>query len=727
MIKIIDTIPKDDDNAIDVKQWLNSLNLKKPPSKALVLASELGKTTEDHITFFGQSCFLNAIRIAELTHRVGLDQTAMAAAIIYTCMHYGDMNLDDLESTFGKKVATLVKGIEKMSALANFQQGNMSYQIDNLRRMLLAMVTDVRVVVIKLIERLCIMRCIKTADDKTRFEYAHETAQIYAPLANRLGIHTLKWELEDIAFRYLEPDIYADIAKQLQQRRSEREKNVELITTQINEMLANEHIEASVYGRAKHIYSIYRKMQRKNVDFEKIYDAHAVRILLPTIKDCYTALSMVHDRWKPIKEEFDDYISAPKPNGYQSIHTAVFGPNDKVFEIQIRTHQMHEDAEKGVAAHWLYKEGGKQTGGYEEKVEWLRQLLAWQKELSHEQAMPADLEKKILEDRVYVFTPQGKIVDLPTGATPLDFAYMIHTDIGHRCRGAKIAGKIVPLTHTLKTGEKVEILTAKINQPSRDWLIPQRGYLKTSRARAKVMHWFKQQSAEQHISEGKQTLEKELQRLNIDNLNLEKMAHHFHFKNTEAFFLALGNGDLKITAILHYIEQETQQTLIEKKELGPKILDAQSKTDASNVSIYGVGNMLTQIAKCCKPVPGDPILGYVTQGHGVSIHHQDCKNIIKETQSHEDRVIEVEWRTKQKHLYSVDIEVKAYDRPGLVRDISNIIAIEKIHITKLNVIVDKHGHHSTIELTIEVQDLNELGKILDKINQLPNVFSAQRV
>jgi GTP pyrophosphokinase len=727
MVKALDNIPKDTEDNIQVAQWLASLKLKTPLSKNLKLACELGQSTEDHFNFFGQSCFLNAIRIAELVYQLDLNQETMAAAIIYTCMRYGDMTLDDLEETFGKNITKLVKGIEKMSALANIRQHNIQHQVDSLRRMLLAMVTDVRVVMIKLIERLCIMRSLKTADKKTQIEYATETMQIYAPLANRLGIHTLKWELEDIAFRHLESETYSNIAKQLQQRRSEREKNVELIIALINEALEKESIKAEIYGRAKHIYSIYRKMQRKNVNFEEIYDAHAVRILLDNLEDCYTALGLVHSLWQPIKEEFDDYINKPKPNGYQSIHTAVIGPHDKVFEIQIRTHQMHTDAEKGVAAHWLYKEGSKKPSGYEEKVEWLRQLLAWQKELTDEQAMPADLEKKILEDRVYVFTPQGRIVDLPDGSTPLDFAYSIHTDIGHRCRGAKIAGKIVPLTHTLSTGEKVEILTGNKNQPSRDWLVPKRGYLKTSRARAKVMHWFKQQSAERHINEGKQILEREMQRLKIESVSYEKMAQHFNFKQTDALFAALGNGDLKITTVLHYIENITQQKLVAEKEDKPKLSHAKTHSGSGNVSIYGVGNMLTQIAKCCKPVPGDPILGYITQGHGVSIHHCNCKNIANDSAAQVDRVIEVEWRTKAKDFYSADIQIKAYDRPGLVRDITNIIAIEKIHVTKLNVMVNKQEHYSTIELTIEVHNLNELGKILDKINQLPNVFSTQRV
>lgn len=727
MVKFVDNIPRNTENNIDTSAWLNSLALKKPVSNHLKLACEIGQATEDHLNFFGHSCFLQAIHIAELIQALDLNQDAMAAAILYTCIKYGDLHLDNTEEIFGKNIRNLIKGIEKMSALASLRKDNNDHQVDNLRRMLLAMVTDVRVVVIKLAERLCIMRCLKTLPEKTKKHYAAETMQIYAPLANRLGIHTLKWELEDVAFRYLKPDVYVDIARHLQQRRSEREQNILLIIKLIQQTLAKENIKAEINGRAKHIYSIYRKMQRKNVDFTQIYDTHAVRILLTDVKDCYAALSLVHDLWAPIKEEFDDYINAPKANGYQSIHTAVIGPNNKTFEIQIRTQQMHDDAEKGVAAHWLYKEGGKKAGGYEEKVEWLRQLLSWQKELAHEQDMPADLEKKILEDRIYVFTPQGKIVDLPAGATPLDFAYSIHTDVGHRCRGAKIAGKIVPLTYALKTGEQVEILTTNKNQPSRDWLIPKRGYLKTSRARAKVMHWFKQQSNEQHAEEGKRILDRELQRLSIDNVNLEKTAHHFHFKTSEAFFAALGNGDIKITAILYYIEEKTQQKLTPEKIAQPKVTTSKSKATGDNVTIYGVGNMLTQIAKCCKPVPGDPILGYVTQGHGVSIHHRDCKNIAGDSKTQQDRIIQVEWRIKQQRFYSVDVEIKAYDRPGLVRDVTNVIAIEKIHITKLNVIVNQKEHYSTIQLTIEVHNLNELGKILDKINQLPNVFFSQRV
>lgn len=727
MVNVTAALPRRQDQSIDIEQWMHNLNLKQAANPLLKQACQLASLLEDQQTFFDQSCLSFALNMANLVIDLQLDQEAAAAAIAYVSVEHGGLKLDDIDEQLGTSICQMIKGIQRMDALAALQNQHQLQQPDSLRRMLLAIVSDVRVVVIKLAEQLCIMRAIKHCRPDLQQQLAQQTKNVYAPLANRLGIHQLKWELEDLSFYYLEADVYKNIAKSLQERRVEREENIHKMISDLTSLLKKSGISADIYGRAKHIYSIYRKMQRKKVDFDQIYDAHAIRILVPSNEDCYTTLSMVHNTWVPISDEFDDYIQYPKANGYQSIHTVVIGPKEKNFEIQIRTHQMHEDAEKGVAAHWVYKEGGQsqQQGGHEQQIAWLRQLLDWQKEVSDEQAMPEDLEKKIFEDRVYVFTPQGKIIDLPQGATPLDFAYSIHTEVGHRCRGAKIHGKIVPLTHVLQTGDQIDILTTNKSQPSRDWLVMQRGYLKTTRARAKVLTWFKQQETSYHIEAGRTLLERELNRLKL-KANLDKIANQLSFKGSESMLAALGNGDMKMSQIINLISKDARKN--ENNKAATNISYHAKKQDSgkSDVMIYGVGGMVTKIAQCCKPVPGDPILGYVTIGHGVTIHHRDCKNIIQEQNNHQDRMIEVEWREKKQQNYAVDIEVEAYDRSGLVRDVTNTLANEKIHVRRLGTTTDQSQQTAKITMTLEITDVNELGRILDRIHQLPNIYHAVR-
>ncbi|MEM9242452.1 MAG: GTP diphosphokinase [Pseudomonadota bacterium] len=704
----------------------NSLGLNETPKKALRQAYALAELTQDKQTFFGESCFNFALETAKIVLDLQLGQEATAAAIAYITVEYSGLNTQDVTDQLGTTIGKLITGIQQMGSLTLAQNNRSSHQADSLRRMLLAIVSDVRVVVIKLAEQLCVMRAIKHGDKNLRVKLAEETSTVYAPLANRLGIHQLKWELEDLSFYYLNPEVYKHIAKQLQQRRVEREQNIKAVIETLQTLLKKEKINAEVYGRAKHIYSIHRKMQRKSVNFDQIYDAQAIRVLVPAIEDCYTVLSLAHNTWTPISEEFDDYIQNPKPNGYQSVHTAVIGPHDKNFEIQIRTHQMHEDAEKGVAAHWIYKEGGeKQAVGHEQQIAWLRQLLQWQKELTTDDTIPDDLEKKILEDRVYVFSPKGEIVDLPYGATPLDFAYTIHTEVGHRCRGAKVNGKIVPLTYTLNTGERVEVLTASRSQPSRDWLILQRGYLKTTRARAKVLNWFKHQDSDYHLEEGKAMLERELNRLNL-TINLDKIANQLNFKSSDSMLTALGNGDMKMSQILNLISKNIPKKPIEKATDTAKIGTSKKPAGDGGVMIYGVGDMVTRIAQCCKPVPGDPIIGYITIGKGVSIHQRDCKHIIEDARNHQDRIIEVQWRNKDQENYAVDIVIEAYDRTGLVRDITNTLANEKINVSRLDSHLDKNQQTARINLTIEISDIAELGRILDRLHQLPNVYQVVR-
>lgn len=725
MVKVRQDLPISQDGSVNLEKWLEQINTSSPLVRSAVLLSRVAG--EDRATPYGQSCFMQSLEIAEMIASLKFGEEAIAAALVYLPSQYADLSLEDIEDQLDEHVTTLVRNTQHLQDIAILKHAaaHAPHQVDNIRKMLLAMVRDVRVVILKLAERLCLMRAIAHLAIPEQKRLAQETMDIYAPLASRLGISELKWELEDLAFSILHPETYKMIAKGLQERRIDREKRVLSILNKLNAFLDEEHIQGEIHGRAKHIYSIYRKMQRKKVGVEHVYDAIAVRILVPEISDCYAMLGHVHEFWEPIKEEFDDYISHPKPNGYRSIHTAVFDENHKHFEVQIRTYAMHEESEMGVAAHWVYKEGAQAGGGYEEKIKWLRQLLDWQKELTEDRNLPSELEKNVFEDRIYVFTPEGEIVDLPSGSTALDFAYHIHTELGHRCRGAKVGNKIIPLTTPLKMGDTVEILATKESAPSRDWLSPQRGYLKTSRARAKVLNWFKKQDYDQHITHGREIFEKEIKRLNLDEPSLDKLAHQLGYKQADAMLFALGNGDLRIAQIINLLQQELPPAPISVRELIASTRASERK-DRSDVHIYGVGDLLTHIAHCCKPIPGDPIVGYVTQGHGISIHHQHCNNLTHLDENHKNRLIEVAWFDKTSSYYPIDLDIKAYDRPGLISDIAQILANDKISITHLTTITDKKQHTAYIQLTIEIKELNLLSKVIDRFQQLPNMIEVTR-
>ena len=632
----------------------------------------------------------------------------------------------------GKGVLKLVKGVENMNAISTFNALNPQSpnrpQIDNMRKMLIAMVDDVRVVLIKLAERLCILREAAMLPESIREQIATESMDVYAPLANRLGIGAIKWEMEDLAFRVLKPNEYKKIAKGLNARRLERDSFVECIVAEITDNITKmqkKHFE--VYGRSKHIHSIYRKMQRKNVQLDEIYDATAVRILADTEVDCYECLSLVHSLWTPIPAEFDDYISHPKQNGYQSLHTAVSDAENNVFEIQIRTFDMHLLAEMGVAAHWKYKEGAvaEFKESHERKIEWLREVLAWHRETAEQQGISDAIETEFLEDRVYVFTPQGDILDLPQGVTPLDFAYHIHTQIGHRCRGAKVNGMIVPLTYSLQTGDRVEILTTKEEKPSRDWMNSHLNYLKTSRAKAKVLHWFKMQDFHKNQQDGQTILDKELRSYNFKPGQLQEAAEKLHFKTTDDLYAAVGRGEIKPTQIvarvLPTIEAEplVSLPLPHKHPVGPVYRD--------DLSIEGVGNLLTHMARCCHPVPGDAVVGYITIGRGVSVHRRDCSNIIYATEKQRSRFLEVEWGNKTKTRYQAKFEIFAYERNGLLRDITTTLSLEKANVISLNTVIDKTKHVVDIQLVVEIDSLESLSRLLSKLQHIPNVYEARRM
>ncbi|WP_419418482.1 GTP diphosphokinase [Legionella sp. D16C41] len=736
MVKVKESTPWiTEDGHIDVEQWLSQLGSKgyfQDLDRIRNACSLTQLACGDHATDAGFSCLQQGLLMADILADLEVDQETLIAAIIFVSVHYADLSLDDVEEQCGASIAKLVIGIEKMNAINNlkplstYQQHN-KHQLDNIRKMLLAMVDDARVVLIKLAERLCLLRASAQLPEALRKQIATEAMDIYAPLANRLGIGAIKWEMEDLAFRYLHPDDYKFIAKGLKAKRLERDRYVDLIVAELNEKIkASGAKHFAVYGRSKHIHSIYRKMTRKNVSLEEIYDATAVRILLETVDQCYDVLGMVHSLWKQIPAEFDDYITNPKANGYQSLHTAVEGPEGRVFEVQIRTFQMHDLAEMGVAAHWKYKEGGvSRKESHERKIEWLRDVLAWHKEMATTSGVPEAMEREFLEERVYVFTPDGDVLDLPKGVTPLDFAYHVHSQIGHRCRGAKVNGTIVPLTYALKTGDRIEILTGKEERPSRDWINPHLNYLKTSRAKAKVLHWFKMQDYDKNRAEGQEILDKELKNLGIKAERLHEVAISFNFKRLDDLLAALGRGDIKLGQILHRLspaeEMGTEQQVVVKTKPLP-IPDSRG----SDLQIEGVGNLLTSMARCCQPLPGDEVIGYITIGRGVSIHRQDCPNIIHAGERQRQRFIQVNWGNTTRDHYVVDVIIKAFNRPDLLRDITSLLANERAHVYSLQTHSNKQDNTAFITLSVEIDGLNNLSRLLNKLEQIPNVLEARR-
>lgn len=721
MVKLRKDSHLEADGSIRLEAWLHDCLQKYQRDDIALIrhACILSQLANEHRK---QNHLQQGLVMAEILLDLNMDREAIAAAIVYPSIQFADLHMEDVAEQLGEGVAKLVRGVEQMDALRSLHHHTVQNrsQIENLRKMLLAMVEDVRVVIIKLAERTWILRTADHLNTSMQNQIARESLEIYAPLANRLGIGQLKWEMEDLAFRYLEPQTYKKIAKCLDQRRLDRVQYIHEIVQQLQDQLSNVDIKGEVHGRAKHIYSIYRKMQRKGVDYNQIYDISAVRVLVPTIEDCYTVLSIVHSLWQQIPQEFDDYIVTPKENGYRSIHTAVIGPAGRNVEVQIRTFDMHHESELGIAAHWRYKEN-KSRSSYDAKIAWLRQILAWQKEINVDVEKPLDNTTGIFDERIYVFTPAGEIVDLPRDATPLDFAYHIHSEIGHRCRGAKVNGAIVPLTYHLNTGERIEILTTKQANPSRDWLNPHLGYLKTARARAKVHHWFKTQDQSLHITDGQTLLEKELRRLEINNVNLQEIADKLHYKSPKELYAALGCGDLRISQILNLLQAPKPTDIVQTLPTHTEVT-----APAKGIMIQGVGNLLTAIAKCCKPIPGDDIIGFITQNRGVTIHRKECRNILAAHTKHLGRVIEVSWGQEEHQRYPVDIKISAYDRQGLLRDITTLFTNEKMNVLAMNSHTDPLLHTANFTATIEIKSLDSLSRVMDKIMHLPNIVSVKR-
>ncbi len=623
----------------------------------------------------------------------------------------------DIKKQFGDTVATLVKDVHWLNKLTVYSPDmtDKPNQTEILRRMLLSMTEDVRAVLIKLAYRLQFLHILPKESYELRHFIAQETLDIYAPIANRLGIHQFKWELEDMAFRYLEPSIYRQIAKSLTTNRIHRENCVNAFINVLKTALAEEGIHCQCYGRPKHIYSIWKKMQRKQLLIEELYDLLAVRVIVDNLSQCYTTLGIVHNLWQTIPKEFDDYIANPKENGYQSLHTVILDADGNRIEVQIRTQDMHDYAELGVAAHWSYKEGGKQTAAMEKSVATLRKLL---EEKHSVDTLSDNFRNELFSDRVYVLTPAGKLIDLVKGATPLDFAYAIHTEVGHRCRGAKVNGRIVPLTYTLKSGEQIEILTAKDGAPNHNWIDPNLGYLKSHRAINRVKSWFGNQHQEEKIALGKAILDKECQRLGIKNLNLAEAATHFKQPDSNTLLEEIGRGHITNRQLAGFLKvPELEETSVKTR---PKKSPAKSV-----ISVAGIDNVQTSLAHCCSPVLGDDIIGYISHHHGITVHRTDCKNITQLSLEKQAQLITVTWGGAEKASHAVPIVVQAYNAQNLLNNVSQILAQSKIHIfnASMSSNPDLSGE---LNMTIQIENTNQLSQVLSKISQLPNIIEARR-
>lgn len=676
----------------------------------------------------GEYSFDHARGTAAIVARLAMDAEAIAAGLLYPAWDHVDNPGVLLRAHFNDTVVALVEGVSKMEQAQQYgmapsqEEDKRAHkeQLGALGKMLLAMVQDVRIVIIKLAERTQTMRALAHAEEEIRRYEARVTRDVYAPLANRLGIWQLKWELEDLALRYLDPELYQKITQLLDERRVDRERYIQEVVEMLKRALAQAEIETELSGRPKHISSIVNKMQRKNLDFNQVYDTRAVRILVQQEKDCYAALGVVHNLWQPIPGEFDDYISRPKNNAYRSLHTAVVGPHGKALEIQIRTYEMHHHADLGLAAHWRYKEGRQTDSKFDQKIAWLRQLLDWKEDLSHLDWVE-QFDKELFEEDIYVLTPQGKVIDLPQGATPIDFAYRVHTSLGDRCRGAKVDGHIVPLNTPLKNAQRVEIIAVKQGGPSRDWLNPKAGYIKSARARAKIRHWFKYEHKEEDVAAGRDILERELHRVGVTSLNHEKLTHKFSYSKLDEFLAAVGRGDISIRQLGAAItDLVTPPAALSSPAALPK-----SKVGAApnEVVIQGVGNLLTTLAKCCKPAPPDRIMGFITRGRGIMIHKKQCVNISNLNKEREQRLLNASWAQQASDL-SATVEILAEDHHNLLHDICAIFARDKIRVDN----IASQRAEGEINITLETlpPSLTELEHAISVIQKMEAVREVRR-
>jgi len=718
------------------------LNTAQRESLAVV-ALQAQATYADALLGSGEPVWPHAVGMAQMAAELRLDVTSRQAALLFAFPNEEHFNKEKFEQQFGEDIARLVKGVYRLNQMRPITQGfssdaslnpqDLKVQIEVLRKMLLAMVEDVRVVLLRLASRTQTLRYYAQHPDPARLGVARETLELLAPLANRLGVWELKWELEDLSFRFLHTDTYKDIARKLDEKRLEREAFIGTAVERVKAALHERGVEAEVYGRPKHIYSIWSKMQRKGLSFDELYDVRALRIVVDTVADCYTALGYVHQIWTPIPSEFDDYISQPKGNDYRSLHTAVHCEDGRALEIQIRTHDMHRHAELGVAAHWRYKEGAAISANYDDKIALLRQLLNWRDDIGDSRDWQTHYREAALNDTLYVFTPQGRVVDLPDGATPVDFAYRVHTELGHRCRGAKVDGALVPLTTPLKTGQRVEIVSAKEGGPSRDWLNPHQGYLITKSARTKVRAWFANQALDETLASGRAIVTREMQRAGVSHTSIDQVAQELGYDQAEDLLIAVGRDEVGLRSLQQALRGEPQKAVSAEQhelplpDLSPEAMVRQSRhRGGSGVLIVGVDQIQTQLAKCCKPVPPDPVQGFVTREKGISVHRQDCPSFLHVAALHPERVIDADWggSTPENEVYAVDILVDAQDRQGLLRDISDVLARERLNVTAVK--TQSRAGAAEMAFTVEVSDLKRLHQALHHIHQVGGVVSARR-
>ena len=705
----------------------------------------------------GEPYITHCVAVAEiLAGEMYAPPFIIAAGLLHDTVEDTEITLSDLRKDFGEEIANLVDAVTKLTSLPRVSRGD-QHEIDEekeeiertvaskrgmlnpdeeielfmrqrrydlasetLRKTFLAMADDPQVVLIKLADRLHNMRTLRHVPESKQKRIANETMDIFAPLANRLGIWQLKWELEDLAFRYINTKVYKEIAKNLAEQRSVREKEVRDITVRLGQVMKEAGIKADISGRPKHIYSIYRKMQRKGIPIDLVHDVRGIRIIVPTNADCYTTLGVIHSNWTPIPGEFDDFIAAPKDNFYRSLHTAVVYDDGKTLEVQIRTKEMHENAEYGIAAHWRYKENRSHDPDFDLRVTYLRQLMEWRQDVEDAKEFVDGMKSDVFGDRVYVFTPRGDIIDLPAKSTPIDFAYHVHTEIGHRCRGAKVGGKLVSLDYQLQTGDQVEILTAKRGGPSRDWLNPNLGLVNTHRAKAKIRRWFKQQAREHNIGQGKNFLDRELRRLGVSGQNMEQLAQKFDYRNIDDLYAAVGCGDLPIGRVVNEFTIDSDEEEEFEFPITP-ISDIAQSTD--DVTVLGLKGLLYNMARCCNPTAGDEIIGYITRGRGATIHRKDCPNILRVRDV--ERLIEVSWGSPTS-TFPVPVRVKAFDRSGLLRDISTLLAEEDVAMSKVRVDVNRRNM-AILDLLVQVRDVGHLSRVLDRLERLSNVVEARRV
>ena len=738
MVTVTNRLPDDGLTEADVEAWLDALPSAQEPGKRAQLVRAVHATLSafgNERERTGQQLVLYILHVADLLVHLELDDETLTAAVLYRGFSAGHFSEQELQESYSDIIVKRVHVLERIQRLtpgvlaAREEEGE--EHSENLRRMLLAISNEVQVLLIILAERVHLMRRLGNLSLQKQKQFSRNTRDIFAPIANRLGIWQIKWELEDLSLRFLEPEAYRHIARQLEERREERLAFISDTITVLEKEFSKAGIKARISGRPKHIYSIWKKMQRKDKDFSHIFDVRALRVLVETVSDCYAALGIVHSLWHHLPKEFDDYIATPKANLYQSIHTVVVGDDGKPLEIQIRTHDMHEHAERGVAAHWRYKE---QRGGHnrdlEKRIEWMRQWLE-QRDGMAEQARE---EEDDSQHNIYVLSPQGKVIELPYGSTAVDFAYAIHSSVGHRCRGAKLDGRIAPLTQRLENGQTVEIITAKEEHPSRDWLSAHPAYVVTPRARNRIRQWYRQQDYSVHVEMGRDLLERELTRINLARPNLAAIAPKFNLNSEEDLYAAIGRGDVSPVQVASWEQRELLQQKREEQRKSGAVRRRRKRKPATGqgprLVVEGIDSIMTKLGQCCKPVPGDPVIGFITRGHGITVHRSDCSMINRLPEQERERLIEVHWETPEEGgsgSFNVDIRIIGIDRKGLVRDISSIMANEDVDILSMRTHSDKKKHTAVMRFTVEVRNISELEGLVDKLLRMPDILSVKRV